>query len=153
MNKVMIAILLSAATLVSFQAHAGGPAIVGAVEGAVVGAHFGGAHGAVAGAIVGAAIGSAAEPQYERGYREPVYYERESVRRAPANVYYAPQPSYQPYYEPYYEPQRVVYVQPRVYDPYPVYYPAPVYVTRYSAPSRGYYNHRHGHSGRRGGYY
>ncbi|MEO8101125.1 MAG: glycine zipper 2TM domain-containing protein [Betaproteobacteria bacterium] len=145
MNKIAIALLLAAGSLVSVQAHAADHAVIGAVEGAVVGSHFGGAHGAVAGAILGAVIGSSAEDNYYRRDR------RDYGRYAPEPTYYAPPVAYEPYYEEpryeaRYEPRRVVYVQPPVYDSYPVIYAgyrAPVYVGRYASPRRGHYGSRH----------
>lgn len=161
MNKFAIAILLSAGTLISVEAHAGDRAVVGAVDGALVGSYFGGAHGAVAGAIIGAVVGSSSENYYDR--RGQVRYERGYGRYEPAPVYYAPQASYQPYYDPYYEPyyepqyepRRVVYVQPSVYESYPLVYAsyrAPIYVGRYASPRHVQYAPRHGHYDYRGRY-
>jgi hypothetical protein len=158
MKRLILAALLSAGTLASFQAGASDLGFVGAVEGAIVGSHFGGAHGAVAGAVIGAAIGSSAEPyDYRRSRAEGQY--------APARAYapyareraYAPAPVYaydEPYYEPYYEPAPVVYVRPRAYPvyaaypAYPVAYRTSVYVNRYAGSYRGHYgyrNERHDH--------
>lgn len=156
MKRFILAFLLSAGTLASFQAGATDFGFVGAVEGAIVGSHFGGAHGAVAGAIIGAAIGSGAEPYDYRRSRYEGQYAPARVY-APAPVYareraYAPAPVYaddEPYYyEPYYEPAPVVYVRPRaypVYAAYPVYpfaYRNSVHVNRYAGSNRGHYGYR-----------
>jgi hypothetical protein len=151
MKRLILAFLLSAGTLASFQAGATDFGFVGAVEGAIVGSHFGGAHGAVAGAIIGAAIGSSAQPydyrysraegQYApaRGYAPDPLYARERA--------YAPAPMYA-YDEPYYEPAPVVYVRPRAYPvyaaypAYPVAYRTSVYVNRYAGSQRGHYGYR-----------
>ena len=153
MNKFAIAILLSAGTFVSIEAHAADHAVIGAVEGAVVGSHFGGAHGAVAGAILGAVIGNSTEYAYDR--RVGVRQGREYVRYEPEPAYYAPPVAYQSYYEPQYEaryepryePRRVVYyVQPPVYESYPVIYAgyrAPAYYGRYASPRHAHYAPRY----------
>jgi hypothetical protein len=158
MKRFILAFLLSAGTLASFQAAASDLGFVGAVEGAIVGSHFGGAHGAVAGAVIGAAIGSSAQPyDYRRSYPEgryapaPVY--------APVPVYgrervYAPAPVYaynEPIYEPYYEPAPAVYVRTRAYPvyaaypaypAYPVIYRTSVQAYRYAGSNRGHYVYR-----------
>jgi len=158
MKKLILAALLSAGTLASFQAAASDLGFVGAVEGAIVGSHFGGAHGAVAGAVIGAAIGSSAQPyDYRRSYPEGRY--APAPGYAPAPVYgrervYTPASEYvynEPLYEPYYEPAPIVYVRPRAYPIYAAYpaYPAyPViyrtsgYVNRYAGSNRAHYAYR-----------
>jgi hypothetical protein len=154
MKRLILAALLSAGTLASFQAGATDFGFVGAVEGAIVGSHFGGAHGAVAGALIGAAIGNSAEPYDYRRSRGEVRYAPARVY-APAPVYarervYAPAPVYA-YDEPYYEPAPVVYVRPRAYPvyaaypaypAYPVVYRTSVYVDRYASSHRGHYGYR-----------
>jgi hypothetical protein len=156
MNKFAIAMLLSAGTLISVQAHASDRAVVGAVDGALVGSYFGGAHGAVAGAIIGAAIGSTSDERYDR--RATVRPDYGYVRYAPAPTYYAAPVAYQPYYEPRYEPayepQRVVYVQSPVYESYPVYqtYRQPVYINGYASPRRAHYAPQHRYYDYRGRY-
>ena len=141
MNKFAIALLVSAGTLISVQAHASDRAVIGAVDGALVGSYFGGAHGAVAGAIIGAAVGSSSDGYYDR--RGWVRGDREYVRYEPSPIYYASQSSYEPYYESSYdvryEPRRVVYVQSPVYDSYPLAYAS------YRGPAYGY---GYGYSGR-----
>lgn len=156
MNKFAIAILLSAGTLISVQAHAGDRAVIGAVDGALVGSYFGGAHGAVAGAIFGAVVGSSSENYYD--HRDQVRYERGYRRYESAPVYYAPEPYYRPYYEPRYEvqyrPRRVVYVRAPVYERYPLVYAsyrAPAYAGRYASPRHGHdapQRHHYDHRGR-----
>ena len=155
MKRLILAALLSAGTLASFQAGATDFGFVGALEGAIVGSHIGGAHGAVAGALIGAAIGSSAEPYDYRSSRAEARYAPARVY-APAPVYaqeraYAPAPVYgydEPYYEPYYEPAPVVYVRPRaypVYAAYPAYpfaYRTPVYFNRYAGSHSGHYAYR-----------
>ena len=156
MKRLILAALLSAGTLASFQAGATDFGFVGALEGAIVGSHIGGAHGAVAGALIGAAIGSSAEPYDYRGSRAEARYAPARVY-APAPVYaqqraYAPAPVYgydEPYYEPYYEPAPVVYVRPRVYPvyaaypAYPIAYRTPVYFNRYAGSHSGHYAYRY----------
>ncbi len=149
MNKLAIAILLSAGTFLSVQAQAADRAVIGAVDGALVGSYYGGAHGAVAGAIIGAAIGSSSDRYYDQ--RVVTYPERDYVYGNSPPVYYA-QPAYEGYCEPRYEPQRVVYAQQPVYESYPVVYSsyrAPVYAGYYSAPYRSHYVSHHGYNDRR----
>lgn len=89
--------------------------------------------------------------------------ERDYGRYDPAPVYEAPQVAYQPYYEPrydsryepQYEPRRVVYVQPPVYESYPVIYAGyrtPVYYERHAYPRRVHYASRHEYYDHRRGY-
>jgi hypothetical protein len=150
MNKIAIAILVSAGTLIGVEAHASAGPIIGAMDGALVGSYFGGAHGAVAGAIIGTIIGTSADDNYY-DRRGQVRQGREYARYEPAPAGYAPQAAYQPYYEPRYEaqypPRQVVYVQSPVYESYPLpYYSgyrAPVYAERYAPARRGHYASRH----------
>ena len=157
MKKFAIAILLSAGTLVSIQAHARDRAFIGAVDGAFVGSYVGGAHGAVTGAIIGAVVGSSSENYYD--HRGQVRYEREYRHYQPEPVYYVPQAFYQPYYEPRYEvrypPRRVVYAESPVYESYSlpyVSYRTRGHIGHHASHHRGHHAPQRGHRDHRGRY-